>query len=265
MKRYSMLLAVMFIVLSFSTTVFSAVINTRPITTSPGDLTPLQTVFTGIGSSINVYTDQSPAAIFEPTGFGFSSAAIVANVSWSLSTAPITFGIYSYGNPGVDLIVSPSGSTIGYGSVINFNFLTGTVSSYDGGGLVDTQAGFFAPGTVPSFGFFITQNWTGPTTLYSEDSLNNGNAQALFYEAKGNNVSLPYGSPIVTLNDIGHWYLAWEALPITDVPFGEGARDYNDYVIQLESVKPVPEPGTMMLLGSGLIGLAGWGRKKFRK
>ncbi|MHB1012202.1 MAG: PEP-CTERM sorting domain-containing protein [Desulfobacteria bacterium] len=28
---------------------------------------------------------------------------------------------------------------------------------------------------------------------------------------------------------------------------------------------PVPEPGTMMLLGSGLVGLTGWGRKKFRK
>lgn len=28
---------------------------------------------------------------------------------------------------------------------------------------------------------------------------------------------------------------------------------------------PVPEPGTMLLLGSGLIGIAGWGRKRFRK
>jgi len=31
------------------------------------------------------------------------------------------------------------------------------------------------------------------------------------------------------------------------------------------SIAPVPEPGTLILFGTGLVGLAGWGRKKFRK
>jgi len=36
------------------------------------------------------------------------------------------------------------------------------------------------------------------------------------------------------------------------------------YKIASNGATPVPEPGTMMLLGSGLVALAGWGRKKFR-
>jgi len=39
----------------------------------------------------------------------------------------------------------------------------------------------------------------------------------------------------------------------------------NGGSINVDVSSPVPEPGTMMLLGSGLVGLAGYGRKRFKK
>ncbi|HPL62815.1 MAG TPA: PEP-CTERM sorting domain-containing protein [Syntrophales bacterium] len=52
------------------------------------------------------------------------------------------------------------------------------------------------------------------------------------------------------------YVIAWEDF------FGLGDRDYNDLVVELSDVTPVPEPMSIILLGSGLAGMAGLRRKR---
>lgn len=104
-----------------------------------------------------------------------------------------------------------------------------------------------------AFGFYLSTTTQG--TFFSQTARNDDGVDHL-YAYRGTQTPFltgPLADEIFTLND---YLLAWEDLR------NGGDLDFQDFVVAVKDIQPVPLPAALWLFASGLIGLAGVARRR---
>lgn len=161
-----------------------------------------------------------------------------------------TFGVYSVDNPSEYRSVFAGSASAGSNAYL---FLTYSAGNW-GLNILGSSSGFLNLGANPVFGFYLD---TVYGTFRSGSSLNADGTDHM-YAYQGTDTMFQSGPSDDTMFSSNSYILAWEDLPATNSGYD---RDYQDFLVQVVNVTPVPLPTALWLLASGLICLAGVARR----
>jgi hypothetical protein len=202
------------------------------------------------GNGINPYTQQlNPASYWAVAGTGGSENTVMLTLTGSAKD--LTFGIFDPTNINNTLVLF-DGASAGYTTTLKTNGHGGFAATYYASSdpLVPSSGNALAAfGGGNLFGYFLK---TGNTFYYSDKSLNGSDTpRVVTYAGDGSNTVGMTNGKFTN----GEYLQAWED--------GDDF-DYNDFVVIVESVHPVPEPAVLGMFGIGalLIGFAASRRRR---